>query len=169
MLAFCRNMEIKNNWWTCLLFLCIFRWTAVVLRLRCGCLLKTALFPGPERSRNFQLVLRGSFSMEAPKTAAFSGYQSLSETVGRSCCTTCSPRKGAWDTAQKVWLQISCANCSFYCIPNTNPKIWRTVCVPMVFAFERKSRKRVQLTFTLKVLPKSTENQICILNDFLLL
>lgn len=97
-----------------LLFLCICRWTAVVLRLRCGCLSKTALFPDPERSRNFPHVPRGNSSTAAPKTAVSSGYRSLSETAGSSCCTTCSPRKGAWDTVQKVWLQISCADCSFY-------------------------------------------------------
>lgn len=78
------------------------RWTVVVRRLQCGCLLRTALFRGPERSSSSRPVPRGSSSMEAPKIAAFSASQSRSGTVASSCCTSCSRHKAAWDTVRKV-------------------------------------------------------------------
>lgn len=78
------------------------RWIAAVHRLRCGCPWRTPPCRGPARSASSLPVPPGSSSTAAPRTAASSASPSRCGTAASSCSTTCSPRRGAWDTALKV-------------------------------------------------------------------
>lgn len=82
------------------------RWTAVVLRLRCGSRWRTPPCRDPARSASSRPAPPGSSSTAAPRTAASSGSPSRCGTAASSWSTTCSPRRGAWDTALKVNVML---------------------------------------------------------------
>lgn len=82
-------------------FVHILRWTNVGHKLQCGC--HWSLNPCQLRVKasTWQHVLPGR-SLGAPRTAACSGYPSLSGTASSSLFISCSRLKDAWATVQKV-------------------------------------------------------------------